>query len=251
MPSDTIARAIEKLVAVHQGGAPIANLGDAAPSTEADVFAIQRGVLKALGGSIGGWKCATPPGKPTNFGIMAASGARQSAGRWRPVNTRTIGLETEVAFRLARDLPPRGTPYSREEVLDAVAAAFPLLELVQSRYADHKIVAPAEGMADNIAHHGYVVGADVTDWRRLDLPNLAVRQSYGGAVQVEQKGGNPSGDPVLPLVWLANHLHGLGEHLRAGQVVTTGTYTGCIFVPPGQHVQAGFAGFGEITFDLT
>jgi 2-keto-4-pentenoate hydratase len=182
---------------------------------------------------------------------MAASGARQSGGRWAEVNTRPIGLETEVAFRLKRDLPPRSNAYSREEVLDAVDAAFPLLELVQSRYADHKIVAQAEAMADNIAHLGYVVGADVADWRRFDLPNLAVRQSYAGAVQVDQKGGNPSGDPVLPLVWLANHLHGLGEHLRAGQVVTTGTYTGCIFVPPGQRVQAGFADFGEITFDLT
>jgi len=250
MSTENIARAIEKLVAVHKGGAPIANLGDAAPGNEAEIFAIQRGVLKALGGSIGGWKCATPPGKPTNFGIMAASGARTSGGRWQPANTRTIGLETEVAFRLARDLPPRGTPYSREEVLDAVAAAFPLLELVQSRYADHKIVAPGEGMADNIAHHGYVVGADVAEWRRQDLANLAVRQSYGGAVQVEQKGGNPSVDPVLPLVWLANHLHGLGEHLRAGQVVTTGTYTGCIFVPPGQRVVAGFEGFGEVVCDL-
>ncbi|MFN9337515.1 MAG: 2-keto-4-pentenoate hydratase [Alphaproteobacteria bacterium] len=251
MSSETITRAIEKLVAVHKGGAPIANLGDAAPGNEADIFAIQRGVLKALGGTIGGWKCATPPGKPTNFGIMAASGARQSGGRWGVANTRPIGLETEVAFRLKRDLPPRSSAYSREDVLDAVDAAFPLLELVQSRYADHKIVAPAEGMADNIAHLGYVVGADVADWRRFDLPNLAVRQSYAGAVQVDQKGGNPSGDPVLPLVWIANHLHGLGEHLRAGQVVTTGTYTGCIFVPPGQRVQAGFAGFGEITFDLT
>jgi 2-keto-4-pentenoate hydratase len=250
MSSDNIERAIEMLVAVHKGGAPIANLGDAVPGNEAEIFAIQRGVLKALGGSIGGWKCATPPGKPTNFGIMAASGARQSGGCWQPANARTIGLETEVAFRLARDLPPRGTAYSRDEVLDAVAAAFPLLELVQSRYADHKIVAPGEGMADNIAHHGYVVGADVADWLRFDLPNLAVRQSYGGVVQVEQKGGNPSVDPVLPLVWLANHLHGLGEHLRAGQVVTTGTYTGCIFVPPGQRVVAGFEGFGEVVCDL-
>jgi len=251
MSSETIARAIEKLVAVHQGGAPIANLGDAAPSHEAAVFAIQRGVLQALGGASGGWKCATPPGKPGSFGIMAASGARQSGGRWGVANSRPIGLETEVAFRMARDLPPRGSAYSREDVLEAVAAAFPLLELVQSRYADHKIVSPAEGMADNIAHLGYVVGADVADWRQLDLPNLAVRQSYAGAVQVEQKGGNPSVDPVLPLVWLANHLHVHGEHLRAGQVVTTGTYTGCIFVPPGQRVQAGFAGVGEITFDLT
>ncbi|MEN9499627.1 MAG: hypothetical protein RIS83_1446 [Pseudomonadota bacterium] len=250
MSADNIKRAIDLLVAVHQGGGPIANLGDAAPGNEAEIFAVQRGVLQALKGSIGGWKCATPPGKPTNFGIMAASGARQSGARWQTATARPIGLETEVAFRLARDLPARGTPYSREEVLDAVAAAFPLLELVQSRYADHKLVSPAEGMADNIAHHGYVMGADVADWRRFDLPNLAVRQSYGGAVQVEQKGGNPSLDPVLPLVWLANHLHGLGEHLRAGQVVTTGTYTGCIFVPPGQRVQAGFDGFGEVICDL-
>jgi 2-keto-4-pentenoate hydratase len=196
MSSETISHAIEKLVAVHKGGAPIANLGDAAPGSEAEVFAIQRGVLKALGGTIGGWKCATPPGKPTNFGIMAASGARQSGGRWGVANTRPIGLETEVAFRLKRDLPPRSSAYSREEVLDAIDAAFPLLELVQSRYADHKVVAPSEGMADNIAHLGYVLGTDVADWRRFDLPNLAVRQSYAGAVQVDQQGGNPSGDPV-------------------------------------------------------
>ncbi|MFM7612342.1 MAG: hypothetical protein ACKO9A_26140, partial [Alphaproteobacteria bacterium] len=82
MSSETITHAIEKLVGVHKGSAPIANLGDAAPGNEVETFAIQRGVLKALGGTIGGWKCATPPGKPTNFGIMAASGARQSGGRW-------------------------------------------------------------------------------------------------------------------------------------------------------------------------
>ena len=192
MSSETITRAIEKLVAVHKGGAPLANLGDAVPGNEAETFAIQRGVLKALGGAIGGWKCATPPGKPTNFGIMAASGARQSGGHWGVVNIRPVGLETEVAFRMKRELPARGNAYSRDEVLDALDAAFPLLELVQSRYADHKAVAPAEGMADNIAHLGYVVGADVADWRRFDLSNLAVRQSYAGVVQVDQKGGNPS-----------------------------------------------------------
>jgi hypothetical protein len=84
MSSETISRAIEKLVAVHKGGAPIANLGDAAPGNEAEVFAIQRGVLKALGGTIGGWKCATPPGKPTNFGIMAAIRRALGGGEYAP-----------------------------------------------------------------------------------------------------------------------------------------------------------------------
>ena len=31
-------------------------------------------------------------------------------------------------------------------------------------------------------------------------------------------GGHPQGDPVIPLVWLANHLSKLGRGLRAGQI---------------------------------
>ena len=36
-------------------------------------------------------------------------------------------IESEFAFRFARDLPPRKTPYGRDEVLGAVAAVFPAI----------------------------------------------------------------------------------------------------------------------------
>jgi len=92
--------------------------------------------------------------------------------------------------------------------------------------------------------------ADVPGWRDMDLKSLPVRQSCGGAVQVEKVGGNPSGDPFTPLLWLANYLPSVGLALEAGHVVTTGSCTGLLYVDGHQRVTGGFAGFGEVVVDL-
>ncbi|MBX9698827.1 MAG: fumarylacetoacetate hydrolase family protein [Acetobacteraceae bacterium] len=243
--------AADMLIAVREGRSPrIASLGAAAPRDEAGAWAIQRAVLARLGGRIGGYKCATPPGKPSSAALLNAATIRQSPLRWPVAAGAKIGIETEIAFRLGRDLPPRATPYSRAEVLDAIAGCFPAVELVETRYADHTKVSPLEAQADNIAHAGLVCGADVADWRTRDLATLPVRQTYAGAVQVEKVGGNPSGEPLAPLVWLANHLPSVGLHLEAGQVVTTGSCTGLIWVEGGAQVVGAFPGFGQVVIDL-
>jgi 2-keto-4-pentenoate hydratase len=250
MNDANIQRAAGMLLAIRQGGPTIAGLGTAAPTTEAETWAIQRDVLQQLGGTIGGYKCAAPPGQPTSAAIVATSGIRRSPATWGVPTGQQIGIETEIAVRFARDLPPRGTPYSLEEVLDAVAAAFPAIELVKSRYTNMRAVTPLESMADNVAHVGFIHGADVPNWRSVDLKSLKVRQMCGDTVQVEKVGGNPSGDPLIPLHWIANHLHQFGLFLKAGQIVTTGSTTGLIFVDGGQRVTSSFEGFGEVSVDL-
>ncbi len=243
--------AIAMLMAVREGRSPpLAGLGAAAPTTEAEAWAIQRGVLARLGGRIGGYKCATPPGKPPSAAALNAAFIKPSPTPWPVAKGGLIGIETEIAFRLGRDLPARATAYSREEVLGAVAGCFPAVEMVETRYADPKAVTPLEAAADHIAHAGLVCGADVPDWRARDLPGLTVRQTCGAEVQVEKVGGNPSGDPVAPLVWLANHLPTMGLHLEAGQVVTTGSCTGLLWVQGGQRVVGEFLGFGAVVVDL-
>jgi 2-keto-4-pentenoate hydratase len=250
MTDSTIQQAADLLVAVRRGAPKLAGLGGAAPRTEAEAWAVQREVLRRLGARAGGWKCAAPPGKPASGAMLDAAGLRPAPARWPMPPGGRIGIETEIAFRLGRGLPKHATPYGREEVLDAVAAAFPAMEMVESRYMDPSAVSPLEAMADSIAHGGLVLGADVPGWRGMDLAGLTVRQTCGGAVQVEKVGGNPSGDPVTPLVWLANHLPTLGLQLEAGQVVTTGSCTGLLWVDGGQRVTGGFAGFGEVVVDL-
>lgn len=247
---DVIERASAALLAVRHGGPRLSDLGDAAPTREAEAWAIQRAVLAGLGGTIGGWKCAAPPGKPTSGAMLDARGIKPSPCTWQVPPGEKIGIETEIAVRLKHDLPPRAAPYTRAEVLDAIDGAFPAVELVLSRYVDPATVPLLSAMADSVAHGGLVCGADVPGWRGMDLPNLTVQQTYGGAVQVEKVGGNPAGDPMISLIWLANHLPTVGLHLKAGEVVTTGSCTGMLWVAPGQRVVGGFAGFGEVVVDL-
>ncbi len=250
MEPNMAAGAAERLLAVRHGAPRMPNLGADSPADVAGAWAIQREVLRRLGGTIGGWKCATPPGKPQTSALLAAGGIRRGPTTWKVTPGETIGIETEIAFRLGRDLPPRGTPYAREEVIHAIEAAFPAIELVTSRYTNLATVPLLDSLADNISHAGLVIGEDVPDWRDMDLAGLTVRQTYSGEVQVERAGGNPSGDPFTPLAWLANHLLEHGLQLEAGQVVTTGSCTGLLFVEAGARVTGGFVDFGEVSVDL-
>ncbi len=242
-------QAAATLLAVRHGAPPVVGLGAAAPRDEAEAWVIQREVLARRGGRIGGYKCATPPHAAPSAALLDARGIVASPAAWPVPPAGTIGIETEIAFRLGRDLPPRVTPWTAAEVADAVAACFPAVELVASRYADMKAVTPFEAMADNIAHAGLACGAPVADWRARDLGDLTVRQSFAGEVQVEKRGANPAGDPLGSLTRLANHLPHYGLHLEAGQVVTTGSWTGLLWVGGGRVV-GGFEGFGEVVVEL-
>ncbi len=250
MSDALIALAAERLLAVRYGGPRLAGLGEATPPDAAAAWAVQKLVLQRTGARIGGWKCAAPPGKPTSGAMIDASTIAASGTRWSVTPGEKIGIETEIAFRFARALPGRATPYAEAEVLDAVASAFPAIEMVVSRYIDPMKVTLPEAIADNVANAGLVCGADVPGWRGLDLANLVVRQSCGGQVQVEQAGGNPSGGPFAPLVWLANFLPSIGLQIEAGHVVTTGSCTGLLWVDSHQRVVGSFAGMGEVVVDL-
>jgi 2-keto-4-pentenoate hydratase len=69
-------------------------------------------------------------------------------------------------------------------------------------------------------------------------------------VQVERRGGNPAGEALSSLTRIANHLHAFGLHLEEGQVVTTGSWTGLLWVEGGQRVVGGFDELGEVVVDL-
>src|ERR1700728_3039252 len=87
------------------------------PPNAEEIDAIQDALAQAYG-DIGGWKIgapnleATPTFAPMPAAWIAPSGSLLSGDRWR-----YRGLEAEIAFLVSEDLPPRDTPYLREEVL--------------------------------------------------------------------------------------------------------------------------------------
>jgi len=155
--------------------------------------------------------------------------------------------EPEFAFVLGRDLPPRATPWTRAEVLDAVTALRLALEVPDSRYADFVHAGEAQLVAESACANDLVLGPVVTaDWRSLDLVDHAVRAEVVGRYRRGGTGAAVLGDPRIALVWWANELSTIGETARAGQVVITGTCMKSLEIQEGDHVRADYGVLGSI-----
>jgi 2-keto-4-pentenoate hydratase len=158
-------------------------------------------------------------------------------------------IEPEIAMVLARDLPARATPYSDPEIRDAIGECRLVLEFITTRYADKASATPPEILADSYNNHGLLIGPVIPGALDKPLARLHVTISTanvgtaGGAL-FDKENGHPSGHPMKAFTWLVHFLNGRGEGLKAGQVVTTGSYAGIVQAPLGVpiHVQLGDLG---------
>jgi 2-keto-4-pentenoate hydratase len=145
---------------------------------------------------------------------------------------------------VAQDLPAREAPYAREDVLGAVASAHPAIEILQSRFEDPDRVDRLSQLADSLAHGAFVHGPAAPHWREVDLAAEEVVLLVDGR-EVKRGRGNPAGDMLRLLVWLANEGALWAGGIKAGQWVTTGSWTGKDYVPPGARVEARFGRMGS------
>ncbi len=67
-----------------------------------------------------------------------------------------------------------------------------------------------------------------------------------GEAVADGVGANALGDPLNVLEWTANHLSALGDGIRAGEVVSTGTCTGLTPIAPGETLVADFGDLGRV-----
>jgi 2-keto-4-pentenoate hydratase len=239
-----ISYAVGRLLEARRTGRQVAP-PFALPSREA-VYAVQDGVARATG-PIDGWKVGarSPTAEPNPAPLLAGALVRSPA-RFDGRAMHMIGVELEIAFRVARDLAARDAPVGREEALSAIGEAFVALEVVDTRLDDFRRADPEWLLADNQMNHALVVGDGVADWRTLDWPGLRVRLEIDGQAVVEQAGGLGAGDPLRPLAWMVDHAVRQRGGLRRGQAITTGSWTGLRFFPPGTHARGAFVGLGAV-----
>jgi 2-keto-4-pentenoate hydratase len=244
--------AAKLLVAARVSGRPGPRLPESCrPSDLASALAIQRRSVALLGQPIGGWKCSLPPAPDR---INAAPILAPTIFRASPcaiaVTSATARIEPEVAFVMRGDLPRRDTPYSEPEVRGAIGETRLVLELLGTRYADPAAVDWLEMMADCVQNQGLCVGPVLAAGPDAPLAAFPVTISGAGGVLSKHDGRHGDGHPLRPLVWLANFLAARGEGLRAGQVVTTGSYAGAIEVPMNEMLTVTFGELGAISTKL-
>ncbi len=230
---------------------------DLAPADEAAAYRTQQNVLQKMGAGISGWKASMPDAQhgtsaPIASGNLLRSPALGCDLAHRTANTQRFGIEPEIAFTFKQPLPPlEGTEkYSRSQVLSAVASAHSALEICVCRLKDFDAAPPLHRLADGLMNEGLLLGDNIDGWQKLDLSQQRVVLQINGQTVHEGIGGHPIGDPVIPLVWVANHLSARGIGLKAGDAVTTGSFAGIHYVDAGQKARVEFDGLGIATISF-
>lgn len=164
------------------------------------------------------------------------------------------GIEAEIALRLGQDVTPAQAARLAEgqgaELIDAMAVS---IEVVESRWLQQFAAPPLLLLADQLCHGALVVG----DWQPCDLVRAApdwtrqvCRLRIGSAEVTEHVGTHSLGDPAWLLAdWLRHATSEYGT-LRAGTVVTTGSWVGLVRAAVGDRVHAQFEGVGEAWLQL-
>jgi 2-keto-4-pentenoate hydratase len=206
---------------------------------------------------IGAWKVGIPFGRTPYHGAIFQDVIAKAPATFKiPLSndpaTQVITMaEGEIAFTLGASLPPRDRPYTPAEVIGAVDSACIAIEILQSRLPDFLAAPTAERVADGLGNGGFIIGEPIRNWQSLDRTKLHAGMTINGKVAVDHVVGKKGLlDPVALLEWLANNTAHRGG-LKAGQVVTTGTWTGTHVVHPGDLVIARIAGLGAIETHFT
>lgn len=242
-----LRKTADLLLAARRNHEPLKALPDELAPVNAAEAAVIQDVMNEAFSPVGGWKIgsAGPEGVPA-FCAMPAAWMGANGALFRGHRHRLRGVEAEIAFRIGNALPPRELPYTRDEVLGAIASCHPAVEVLESGFEDPFAVPDLQRMADLSVHGGFVAGEPVEHWQQIDWSTEHVVLTVDGAVRVEKTGSSPSGpDLVRLLVYLANEGSARTGGLNAGEWITTGSWTGATWVSPNSEVLARFSHAGS------
>lgn len=221
------------------------------PLTTDDAYAVHDEVATAMGWDAAPtlpshWKGGGPtPASTAVFARLPGPWVRPSPGQLAAGDFHRLGIEIEVAFRLARDvtaedLAARGT-HDAAALLDAMAVS---IELVDFRWqgADR---APAMLKLADLQSNGALVVGDWTPIRPVDWKAQTAVLRVDGREIGRYQGAHPCGDPLwMTSQWLQHAVLRHGR-LAAGSVLTTGSWCGLVWLDGPAQVDAAFDGIGQ------
>jgi 2-keto-4-pentenoate hydratase len=242
-------QAAELLLEARRELTPIDHLPvELRPHSVAEAYMLQDIVALALA-PVGGWKIGAPsPGATPMFGPMPLWGGYLTTGSSLANRySRLRGVEAEIAFQLRDDLPARAAFYTREEIIAAIASAHPAIEILESAFIDPDATDRLSMVGDLQINGGFAYGPAVPGWQAIDLAAETVEVVIDGVVRCAAGMANPNGPDLLRLIaWLANEGQERTGGLKAGDWITTGSWTGKLYAVEDSSVEVTFAHFGSV-----
>ena len=260
---DRILAAAKAIATARRSRAPLKALAkDVVPRDEAEGYLVQRALhdlLRSQVGSLVGYKigCTSavmqqyldiphPCGGGIFEKVVHDSGVRLPHGDYVHV-----GVECEIAVRLARNLTAGDAPFTAEWVAGAIEAYHPAIEIVDDRYVKWETLGAPTLVADDFFAAGCVLGPAVPRIIAPDLLSVTGRAIINGEEVSRGTGADVLGHPHNALAWLANHLAAEGRGLHAGQIVLTGSLVKTIWLKAGDAVVMELDGLGKVEATFT
>src|SRR5689334_16468824 len=182
---------------------------------------------------------------PCGGGVFAR-GVHESGVSVRAADFVRVGVECEIAVRLARELLPSEEPFTAEWVMEAIEAYMPAIEIVDDRYVQWETLGAPTLVADDFFAAGCVLGEPVARNDAPDLLKVTGRALINGEEAGRGSGADVLGHPHHALAWLANHLAAEGRGLHAGQIVLTGSLVKTVWLKAGDGVVMELQGLGRV-----
>src|SRR5690349_8843053 len=194
---------------------------DTAPQDEAEGYGVQRAVhdlLLPVTGALVGYKIGCTSKVMQDYldiphpcgGGVFARGVYESGVGLPVADFVRVGVECEIAVRLARDLSPSEEPFTAEWVMEAIESYMPAIEIVDDRYEQWETLGAPTLIADDFFAAGCVLGSAVKVDALPDLAGIRGRAIINGTLAGEGTGADVLGHPLHALAWLANHLAARG-----------------------------------------
>ena len=152
-------------------------------------------------------------------------------------------IEAETAFVLAEDL--RGPGVTPVQVMKATLGVMPALELVDLKVQGEGIQI-VDVIAHNALHGGVVTGTRLTPPGAFELQYEGVTVEFNGELHGSGTGFEVMGNPINPIVWLANKLAEYDDYLKAGETIISGSMVTPVRLKPGDFVKVTYSRLGTI-----
>ncbi|MCZ2497626.1 2-keto-4-pentenoate hydratase [Xylophilus sp. Kf1] len=225
--------------------------------SQADIYRVQDRVSQTLGWDAaaadrpGHWKGGgAGPGSVAAFAQVPAPWTAASPATLNTADFDRLGIEIEVAFRLARDVRAEDlasrTTQDPAGFLDAMAVS---IELVDFRWRGQQDTR-AELRACDLQSNAALVVGEWTPFRPVDWAAQVATLEVDGRPVGRYQGAHAAGDPL----WFARQWleHAVARHgrLLEGSVLTTGSWCGMVWLDGPAQVTAAFDGIGEARLTL-
>jgi 2-oxo-3-hexenedioate decarboxylase/2-keto-4-pentenoate hydratase len=259
---DQILEAAKAVASARRDLAPLRALDpEVAPRDETEGYRIQEAVHAVLATQLGplvGYKIGCTSAVMQRYlgiphpcgGGVFSRGVHTSGVSLRHGDYVRVGVECEIAVRLARDLMPTGSTVTADTVADAIDAYHPAIEIVDDRYTDWRTLGAPTLVADDFFAAGCVLGKPVSRAAAPDLLDVIGIAFINGVEVGRGSGADVLGHPHSALAWLANHLAAQRKNLRAGQIVLTGSLVQTVWLNGGDKVVMEMSGLGSVAAEF-